>query len=65
MSSYPRWRRASQSSKLSYTIKSSHDEVKTDYDTKKVAVHSSADDAAISNELTLDDFGGRSDALGG
>jgi hypothetical protein len=65
MSTYTSRRRAPESSRLSYIIKSAADEVRADHDAKKVAVHSSHDDAAPASELTLDDFGGRSDALGG
>jgi hypothetical protein len=35
------------------------------YDAENVAVQSSERDAAVASALTLDDFGGRSDALGG
>ena len=65
MSSYPRWNRAWELNTLRYPIKSADDETKADNDTKLVAVHSSRDEAAIGAGLTLDDFGGRSDALGG
>ena len=35
------------------------------YDAENVALQSSEKGAAVATELTLDDFGGRSDALGG
>ena len=65
MSLYPRRKRDSQSSRLSDPIKSTEDQVKVDSDTKKVAVRPWEYGPAILAELTLDDFGGRSDALGG
>jgi hypothetical protein len=51
--------------KLSSGIKSAGDEVKADSATKKVAVPSSEKDTDTARGCTLDDFGGRSDALGG
>ena len=65
MSLYPRRKTDSQSSRLSYAMKSAEDQVRADSDTKKVAVRSSEYDPVILADLTLDDFGGRSDALGG
>jgi hypothetical protein len=67
MSSYTRPRRAAVSSRLSrtYTVKVGDDGMRADQDAKMVAVHASENDAALATELTLDDFGGRSDALGG
>jgi hypothetical protein len=41
------------------------DKLKADSDGKKVSVRSSEKQVEIASELTLDDFGGRSDALGG
>jgi hypothetical protein len=41
------------------------DEVKAGSDARTVAVASSDRDRDIARGLTLDDFGGRSDALGG
>jgi hypothetical protein len=46
-------------------IKSEGVEVKADSEGKKVAVRSSEELAEIARGFTLDDFGGRSDALGG
>ena len=46
-------------------IKSVGDQVSADSDAKKVHFRASAKVAEITSELTLDDFGGRSDALGG
>ena len=51
--------------RLSSGIKSAGDEVKADSAAKKVAVPSSENDTDTARGLTLDDFGGRSDALGG
>jgi hypothetical protein len=51
--------------RLSPGIKSVGDEVKADSAANKVAVHSSEKDTDFAKGLTLDDFGGRSDALGG
>jgi hypothetical protein len=51
--------------RLSPGIKSAGDEVKADSAAKKVAVPSSENDTDTARGLTLDDFGGRSDALGG
>ena len=51
--------------RLSSGIKSAGDEFKADSAAKKVAVHSSERDTDIARGFTLDDFGGRSDALGG
>jgi len=65
MSLYTRRIRSSDMSRLRYTIKSAGDEVNAGYDAKKLAEDSSEQDAATATALTLDDFGGRSDALGG
>jgi len=65
MISYPRSKRALESNRLSYAINSADRETKAEHDTKMVAAHSPAIDSVVSRELTLDDFGGRSDALGG
>jgi hypothetical protein len=51
--------------RLSSGIKSAGDEVKADSAAMKVAVASSENDTDTARGLTLDDFGGRSDALGG
>jgi hypothetical protein len=65
MSSYTRRNRVSDLSRFLYTVKPADDEVRTDYDTKKASVQSPVQDSALVTGLTLDDFGGRSDALGG
>jgi hypothetical protein len=65
MSSYTRWSRASDLSRFGYTVKWVDHEGRTDHDVKKVAVQSSEKDTTLTSELTLEDFGGRSDALGG
>jgi len=57
--------RAMDLRRLSSGIKSAGDEVKADSAAKKVAVPSSENDTDTARGLTLDDFGGRSDALGG
>jgi hypothetical protein len=56
---------ASGMSRMGYVFKSALDEVKADPDAKKVAVKSSVKNTPRATSLTLDDFGGRSDALGG
>ncbi len=65
MPSYPQRKRGSELSRLSYPIKASADGIGSGSEPRKTAVHASEVDAAISIEPTLDDFGGRSDALGG
>jgi len=65
MSLYTRRIGSSDTTRLSYTIKSAGDEVKAGYDANKLALDSSEKDTATATGLTLDDFGGRSDALGG
>jgi hypothetical protein len=52
-------------SRLRYGIESAREELCAEFDSKTVAVHSSEKVADIARGLTLDDFGGRSDALGG
>ena len=51
--------------RLSSFIRSEGDEVKADSDPKKLAVRSTEKLSDIASGCTLDDFGGRSDALGG
>jgi hypothetical protein len=51
--------------RLGSGIKLASDEVKAGSDARTVAVPSSERDKDIGRGLTLDDFGGRSDALGG
>jgi hypothetical protein len=65
MSSYTRRITVSDLSRFRYAAKSANDEVRADCDTNKVAIHSSEKDTDLGTKMTLDDFGGRSDALGG
>ena len=65
MFTYTRRHKASDPRRLSSSIKSAGDEVEAGSNAKKVAVHSSERDADTAPGFTLDDFGGRSDALGG
>jgi hypothetical protein len=65
MPSYTYRRRASELSGLSHPIESPADGVRSDSKSRKTAVHAPEVDASISTKPTLDDFGGRSDALGG
>lgn len=68
MPSYPRQRKDSHSYyRPGYAMKSSDDQARADPDPKKLSARSPNEDSTISmsSELTLDDFGGRSDALGG
>jgi hypothetical protein len=65
MPSYTYRRRASNSSRLTHPIESSADGVRSDSEARKTVVRASEVDAAKSGKPTLDDFGGRSDALGG
>jgi hypothetical protein len=50
---------------LDRALKPSDATVKAARSTKGVAEHATENDDASSTALTLDDFGGRSDALGG
>jgi hypothetical protein len=65
MSSYIRRTKASNVSRFRNTVKRADNEHRTDHDAKKLAVQPSEKDLARARGLTLDDFGGRSDALGG
>jgi hypothetical protein len=65
MYAYPRSRRTLELKRPHFSIKSSDGETPIDYDTRRVAPHLLEQHAAMARELTLDDFGGRSDALGG
>ncbi len=58
-------RRPCELSSLSHPIKSPADRVRSDSKSRKTAVYASQVDAAVPTKPTLDDFGGRSDALGG
>jgi hypothetical protein len=57
--------RASDSSRRSHADKSADEKPPADDDAPQVAVRSSERAASSAARLTLDDFGGRSDALGG
>ena len=65
MSTCTRRGRVSDLRRLRSGIQLASDEVKADFDAKMVAAPSSERDKDIARGLTLDDFGGRSDALGG
>lgn len=65
MSSYARQRRTSDSSKIRNLLESPTKEGGTNAESRRMATYALEDADAVSNELTLDDFGGRSDALGG
>ncbi len=62
---YARRDKAMDLRRLGPGIKSAGDEVRADSVAKKVAVPTSENDTDTARGLTLDDFGGRSDALGG
>ena len=64
MPTYTYRKRASELSRLSYPMKSP-DGVGSNSESIKTAMHTSEFDADLSTKPTLDDFGGRSDALGG
>ena len=51
--------------RLRSVIQTTRDEIKAESDSKKVALRASDRLTHIASWLTLDDFGGRSDALGG
>ncbi len=65
MPSYTRRIRDADVSKLRYTVKSQGGELRADQPSKKPRTGHSAKIKAMAASLTLDDFGGRSDALGG
>jgi hypothetical protein len=65
MSSYTRRTKASDGSRFRNTVNWANDAHRTDHDVKKLAVQPSDNDSVRARGLTLDDFGGRSDALGG
>jgi hypothetical protein len=65
MSSYATRGTASELRRRSFKFQSSDDEAAPDSDRRRVAMHASEKDLAHSDAPTLDDFGGRSDALGG
>ena len=67
MYSYTRTKKSPASNRLShtYTVRQVDLEVRAKRDRYTTAVVESANDTITATELTLDDFGGRSDALGG
>jgi hypothetical protein len=65
MTSYTYRQSASELRRLSRPNKSPADGVRSDSKSRKTAIQASEVDAAMSTKPTLDDFGGRSDALGG
>jgi hypothetical protein len=65
MNSYTYLKNASEFSRLSHPNKSPADGVRSDSKSRKTAMHASEVEAAMTTKPTLDDFGGRSDALGG
>jgi hypothetical protein len=65
MPSYTYRRSASELSGLNHPVKSPTDGVRSDSKSRKTLVHASEVDVSMSIKPTLDDFGGRSDALGG
>jgi hypothetical protein len=65
MPSYTYRRAPSESCSLRGPTKSPADSVRSDPRSRKTAAHASEVDDAMSTTPTLDDFGGRSDALGG
>ncbi len=65
MYSYTTRTRASDLTRFNYTLKSADDEVRVDTSVKTKVIRRSNRDTADARRLTLDDFGGRSDALGG
>jgi hypothetical protein len=65
MPSYTHRKRDFELSRLSYPMKAPDDGAGSGAESRKTAVRASEVDAVISIEPTLDDFGGRSDALGG
>jgi hypothetical protein len=65
MNPYPRPKSARHWSKPRYSTKSEDTDAKPDYQRKRATRYPLAHAHISSHELTLDDFGGRSDALGG
>jgi hypothetical protein len=65
MTSYKYHQSVCELSGLSHPNESPADEVRSDSNPRKTAMESSEVDSAMSTRPTLDDFGGRSDALGG
>jgi hypothetical protein len=65
MTSYTYRKKASELIRLDNRAESSTYAVRSASESRKTFVHASEVDAPISTRPTLDDFGGRSDALGG
>jgi hypothetical protein len=65
MYAYTRSRRTLELKRPHFSVKPADGETPLDYDTRRVATHLLEAHAVMARELTLDDFGGRSDALGG
>jgi hypothetical protein len=65
MFSHTRRHRSSDRTRLSQAIKSAYENAAADDYGKKTTGHEHEKDTARAKTLTLDDFGGRSDALGG
>jgi hypothetical protein len=65
MISYPRSARVLELKRASYAIKMSAGETRAEYDKRTADAHAPQERAVTFSQLTLDDFGGRSDALGG
>jgi hypothetical protein len=65
MTSYKYHQSVCELSGLSHATESPADGVRSDFKRRKTAMESSEVDSAMSTRPTLDDFGGRSDALGG
>jgi hypothetical protein len=65
MPSYTYHSSASELSRPNKPTKSTTNRVRSDSKSRKRTVHAPEVDAAMATKPTLDDFGGRSDALGG
>ena len=65
MPSYTHRRTTCELSRLSSPLKSPTDRVASDFESRKTAVPASEVNTSLLTEPTLEDFGGRSDALGG
>jgi hypothetical protein len=65
MSRYTRENRSSKAIRYDYAMKSAKDDRRADREVKPALAEMQAKQKANPARLTLDDFGGRSDALGG
>jgi hypothetical protein len=65
MPAYPRSRRTLELKRPHFSVRPDDGEIRVDYDTRGVAAYWRENHGVMASELTLDDFGGRSDALGG